>query len=156
MADERAQAYSFGPLTCDRLAEADHEWAAVASAKGTPFVRSMDDWDAFVSSPSFRESPLGALSAADLTAFRSALHFDQASRNGVVFRRCCSGWYYGDLVSKYAFSRSKLEQVAAMFGQGPGRFAKTADKFGDICNGEVCCRPRDNFNCPDGNPDCGC
>ena len=138
------------------LANTDSEWNALCGAAESSFIRSMDDWDEFVSSDSVKDSVLSTLTHADLMIFRNHLQFHEATRNGVAYRRGCAGWYVGDLITDHKFTEEQLHQVAALFGVGPERMTAVRDKFGDICDGEVCCRPRLNFFCPDGKPDCTC
>jgi len=138
------------------LANTDEEWDSLLGAVETPFIRTLDEWDEFVSSERVKNGVLASLDHADLMIFRNHLQFDEATRNGKPYRRGCSGWYHGDLVEQHKFTDSQLEEVAALFGVGGERFRAQRDKFGDICSGNVCCRTRLNFNCPDGKPGCGC
>jgi hypothetical protein len=138
------------------LANTDSEWNVLCGAAEASFIRSINDWDEFVSSGRVKDSVLSTLSNADLMMFRSHLQFHEATRNGVAYRRGCAGWYVGDLMKDHKFTDEQLQQVAALFGIGPTRMKAVQHKFGDICDGEVCCRPRQNFFCPDGKPDCTC
>jgi hypothetical protein len=143
-------------LRKSNLANTDDEWRTMFSAPRSPFVRTLSDWDQFVRTAQFKNSPLSKLNQRALKNFRKHLQFVEIALNGKPLKRCCIGWYYGDLMKKHNFSGEDVLTIAAHFGIGPQRFARTADKFGDICDEEVCCRPRPNFNCPDGKPDCSC
>jgi hypothetical protein len=138
------------------LGNSDEEWKAIKCAAETQFIRALDEWDDFVSSGEIKDSVLGELDRIELMVFRNYLQFGEVTRNGRPFQRGISTWYYGDLAEKHGFREEQLVKVAGLFGIGPERFLATRDKFGDICNGDVCCRSRPNFNCPDGKPDCSC
>jgi hypothetical protein len=147
----------FGGDNVHNLANDEDQWNALKSARQTPFVRCLADWDELVSSGGLQGTPLARLSRADLMVFRSHLQFDETSRNGTAYSRGCAGWYHGELVDQFNLSDAELEAVAAIFGISAERYrAAVRDKFGDICNGNVCCRPRLHFNCPDGKPNCTC
>jgi hypothetical protein len=146
---------SFGKGQVATPANTDAEWNAIARAYDTPFIRHIEEWDEFVNGELLQESPFGRLSPSDLAVFRSHLLFDESRRNGQPYRRCCSGWYYGDLIKDHKFTKTELADVAALFGVGPQRLSHIEDKFGDICDDEVCCRPRTAYACPDAN-DCTC
>lgn len=128
----------------------------LTSAEESPFIRSLSEWDAAVTIRHVHSKPLSRLDADALNRFREQLRFVEVAINGTTMKRCCISWYYGELLEKYQFTNTEVLQVAALFGIGIERFARTANKFGDFCNGNVCCRPRTAYNCPDGNPDCGC
>ena len=139
-----------------KLANSDAEWNTITGAKDSPFIRSLPDWDVAVADGRIKSSPLSKLGPEAMKRFRNRLRFVEISLNGIPKKRCCIGWFYGDLKKTRGYTLEDLLQVAALFGVGPKRFARTSDKFGDICDGDVCCRTRISYNCPDGKPDCGC
>jgi hypothetical protein len=143
-------------IMTDRVANTDEEWKKLSTAESSPFVRSLGDWEEFVNSAKLRTHALGGLDPAIMDNFRKDLKFVEVRVNGEIVKQCCISWHYGELIQKGQFSHEQVLEVAAVFGVGADRFARTADKFGDICDGDLCCRPRLAFNCPDGNPDCGC
>lgn len=138
------------------LANTHDEWKSIVIAERCDFVRSMAEWDAAVANGVIHKTSLAKLKPDGLEKFRQELKFLQVMVNGLSVKSCCISWYYGDLVDKHGFTDAEVHQVAALFGIGPERFLATSNKFGDICDGDVCCRPRPNFNCPDGKPDCTC
>jgi hypothetical protein len=139
-----------------RLANSRSEWLMISRAETSPFIRSLADWDAFIASKRVDVHVLSALDSVSLKNFRDQLKFIELSVNGKPVKRCCISWYYGDLIQRHKFNQDQIIEVAALFGIGPDHFHAQADKFGDLCDDEVCCRARVAYNCPDGAGDCTC
>jgi hypothetical protein len=138
------------------LANSDKDWKALTTTEGSSFIRTLSEWEAAITNRRIHGTPLSRLDADGLARFQEQLRFTEVTVNGIPVKRCCISWYYGELTEKYHFTPAEVLDVAALFGIGPERFARTADKFGDLCDGDVCCRPRIAYNCPDGNPACNC
>ena len=129
------------------LADTDEEWLALSKAPDSPFIRSLEDWDAAVKGAA-AASPLAALPSQTLERFRDQLRFVEIRINGEPYRKFLLGFYFGDLVEEHGYSEDQLLEVAAMFGIGPQRFRSLRDYFGDFGPDErIICRRRPYFYC---------
>lgn len=129
------------------LAEDDDSWLTLSRAASSPFIRSLDEFDAFIGNGR-DQSPFDGLPAEAIERFRSHLRFVEVSVNGAPRRRFVQSFYMGDLVEQYGFSDDRVQEVAALFGIGPGLFRQLYHHFGDFGPGErIICRPRMYFYC---------
>jgi hypothetical protein len=126
----------------------EREWVSLAAAPRSPFIRSLEEFDAHAKKERFDASVLGGLPTVDLRRFRANLRFVEVSLNSVPQRRYLLSFYYRDLVKKHRLSESQLLEVAALFGIGPKLFGATPHRFGDFDKaGNIICRPRLYFFC---------
>ena len=139
----------------ERPAMTGPEWVAIATASQSPFIRTLSEWTKFGSSRRFQNTSLAKLTPDDLESFARQLRFVELKVDQTIVKCCCLTWYYGDLIEKHRFSIEQVSKVAELFGIGSDLFARSQDKFGDICDGDVCCRPRPGYSCPSGS-DCSC
>jgi len=103
------------PETVTNLAETRDDLFALATARSTPFVRTMADFDKYVASDKFKDGPLGKLDAASLKAFRDGLVFLEVTRNGAVYQQKTA------TVDTGSFTKDEIPNVMALFGIGKNR-----------------------------------
>jgi hypothetical protein len=130
------------------LANTYRAWTRLSKETQSPFIRSLEEFDAIVAGRKHLQSPLGNLPIAAQKEFRSHLRFVNISVNGVPRNRYLLSFYCGDLVKKHGLSEKQLEQVAALFGIGPKLFGQLYHYFGDFGpNEQIICRKRPYFFC---------